>query len=357
MSIQLQKVQPTISLKSPVFLPQPFQIHLLMKNTLLPYLLLFISCISCKDNVESNIEPILDACGIPQNYGFRDQYPIVSYPVANPNNPDEFAFLQDRFLSACCEQELMVFNIATKELRKVHQGNIANFDWGKQGWILWHDQFTSNLFKIKPSGDSLARIPVDSFPYNFALNLAGDKIIYSFNSPIDFSSQTAISDLNGENLQQQVNYLGYYVIWHLDSILTEVGTSDGISASIVLRDVNKLFEAPDQSVIANLTIPNIGYPSCAYWADERTMVISTEKGTYTVDFPTLSSPTPPVQIWAATCPSVGSTRFTIHRAAKKIITQRFEIEKTSENTPLRTSSFVRMNLDGTGEEVIEIPGF
>jgi hypothetical protein len=324
-----------------------------MKNSFLLCLLMLAICLGCKQDEPNILQPEIDGCGISSFASVNDQYPIISSPVFNPNNPDEFAFLRDKYFAVCCEQDLMVYNMATKELKKIFQGNIGTLDWSKKDWLLFNDLFFGGIRKIKPTGDSLAL--VDSFSYAFSLNLAGDQFVYDYYNQADFTTYHRLATLEGEVLKQHSNGLGYYYIWHNDSLLTTLG-SDGINAFLSFYSINNYFDVPDTAPFSYANISNIGYVTQYDWMDENTMAFSTEKGIYTVYFPDINSVTTPTQIWKADCPRVGSVRFTVQREAKKLIVQRYEMEKAGETQYIRNGHFVRMNFDGSGEEVIEIPG-
>ncbi len=84
-----------------------------------------------EDDQAPNFE--LDGCGMPTNMSFIEKYPVTTNLTFNPNNPDEFAFLKDKFFSICCQQELVIHNMATKETRTIYEGNIISFEWSKLG--------------------------------------------------------------------------------------------------------------------------------------------------------------------------------------------------------------------------------
>ncbi len=310
-------------------------------------------CLGCKQDEPNVLQPEIDGCGISNIASVNDQYPIISSPVFNPNNPDEFAFLRDKYFAVCCELDLMVYNLATKELKKIFQGNIGMLEWSRQDWLLFNDPSFGGIRKIKPTGDSLSL--VDSFSYSFALNLTGDQLVFDYFSQSDLTTYHRLANLDGVILNQQLFSLGYYYLWHHDSLLTTMGL-DGNNAFLSFYPINNYFDVPNAPPISYSSISNIGYVTQYDWIDENTMAFSSEKGIYTVYFSDINSVVTPTQIWKADCQRVGNVRFTVQRGAKKLIAQRYEIEKVGETQYVRNGQFVRMNYDGSDEEVIEIPG-
>ncbi len=324
-----------------------------MKKSFFFYLLTLALCFSCKEDDPDILNTETDGCGISNFAAVFDQYPIISSPVANPNNPEEFAFLRDKYFSICCDQDLMVYNMATKELKKVFQGNIGSLEWSKQGWLFFNEIINGGIYKIKPNGDSLMLI--DSFGYAFSLSFEGDLLFSDYYNSTDFTAYHNLRSLDGTLLKQRPIGFSSNFLWHHDSLLTVINL-DGTNANLSFYPLGKYFDEPDGLPISSATISNIGYVTQFDWVDENTMIFSSEKGIYTVYFPNINSVVAPTQILKADCPRTGSVRFTLQRESNKLIAQRYTTIKESENQYLRKSSFVRTNFDGTDEEAIEILG-
>jgi hypothetical protein len=329
-----------------------------MKNSFLLCLLMLAICLGCKKEDSGNDE-ILYGCDVPLLSEIHDQYPIFSSLVANPTNPDEFILLRDKFFFDCCEQELLLVNIATKELKKIYQGTISNVEWNDKDWILFMNTTTNTILKIRPTGDSLLLIMTGFLQTSpFSSSLEGDRFFSTYNPPLESTPQHGINKINGDLLAHvpYVEGLAGGFLWHHDSILTGFNISNA-GWHLNFYSVNKFFETPEQALVSTSIISNIvARPEHSDWADETTLVVSTVKGLYTVDMSDVYHPAKPILIWDAGCIDAGNVGFTVQRAEKKLIVQRYFFKKNAEKDYTRQMHFVRMNLDGTNEEVIEIPG-
>ena len=306
---------------------------------------------SCRDD-DGNTSP----CELAESNNVVDEPPQTIALSVNPNNPDEVAILI-RDNSTCCDQELVIFNLSTKETRKIYNGRPIEIDWGAKDWILFLTQeggLDYRIYKIRPSGDSLSLLQSDSIPTHISWNKIGDQFLYT-SSPIQSNNYTfTIANTDGTTLKYTENPSIFDLEWHHDSYMTTAFHHSEIFYSIKIYDNELFFNASTNSKIAELDIPSIGFGRQADWLDDQTMIISASSGFYTVDFSDLANPGELTLIRTNDCPSINPPWFTVHRATKKVIAQYFELEKVG-NKVVRHTKLMRMNEDGSGVEIFEVP--
>lgn len=339
-----------------------------MKN-LIAICVCFIFFFSCKKEKESPVTsptspppsttPTIDSCSEYAMYKYLKltQSPTISYPMANPNNPDEFAFLVYDMASDCCGGNLMVFNLGTKELRRIIQKNISTYEWGNQDWIIFQEYPSYTAFKIRPSGNELTPIFENTIiPGFISFNSYGDKFIHTYCPPSpSIICGLGVLNLNGEILKMLKFSPGGEIVWHKDSILTEVSGRYHDQVSFALHNINNFSDDPFSSVVAITSITNAEGLTYFDWIDDTTMLFSSPKGLFTVDFSNFENPAKPVQIWEQGCMNTLSTMFAIVKDTKKIITIKNDFDITSDSTVSVFNHLVIMNFDGTDLETIEIP--
>ncbi len=332
-------------------------------------LLLFLT-LGCDKDDQTPVVP-LDGCGLPTDVGFIEKYPTTTNLIFNPNNSDEFAFLKDRYFSVCCQQELVIYNMATKEVKTIYNGSISSFEWSKQGKIIWQDPFTRFLYSMDTVGGNIFQLPLDTItsgaivsdslslerqPYIYTLSPDGRRIFYDY-SGIAGGRYVAIADLNGRRLEQQQTLAFYYVSrWQQDDLLTSLVYYDNY-INFEFFDLEEVFAVPNQSAASAVSTANLGYITSMDWVDDRTLILSAEKGIYTVHLPNNLFGNATVNlIEEAMCPAEGYIRFAIDRQRKKLLVQRFEPEYKGGNFGVKNPHYYLMNFDGTDKQTIEIPG-
>ncbi len=326
-----------------------------MKNLML-IALLVSTLLSCKKDKDEDAL-VSTTCEEDSMSVTHFQYPLVSYLTGNPNNSDEIAFLRDKFASTCCKQEIVVYNMSTKTIKSIYEGTLTAFDWGKNGWIIFNDEDGQQVFKILPTGDSLTQVTTYGHNGYPKWNRQGTAFICNYSSPTYDSSGIRIYSENGELMNDDLYWISYFT-WHHDSlIVTPSQDFDMQNATInlsVLRDAQPSL-IPFRYIIY-LNQPGIVH-SCE-WIDDNRMAVTLDKGLYIINF---SSPNPPyiesnIQLVEETCVSTGYNGVTVDRFSNKLLLERYWLETNAFDQVIRHTHFVRMNFDGTNEEIIEIPG-
>jgi hypothetical protein len=260
--------------------------------------------------------------------------------------------------------ELLVFNLANGQVRKIYTGQISEIDWGAKDWILFLTKNSGSLdrriYKIRPSGDSLTLFQSDSLLIShISWNKAGDKFIYVSSSPSPSSDYypLTMADVEGNTLKQSFDHSSFDLEWHHEPYMTQAFHYYESSFSINIYDHERLFDDPNNSKITEFNISSFdfGFGRQIDWLDDQTMLVSLTTGLYSIALSDLSNPGEPVLIMANECPQhAGISNFTVHRASKKVIALYTELEKVGEEV-VRNYKILRMNGDGSGVEFFEIP--
>lgn len=168
---------------------------------LLVSLLLFL--VSCKkDTTISNVLPLEmgDTCLLnndtSQSPYYKSSNDNWQFPVFNPNNNNEFAYVREVGLR---KSKLMVYNIVTKKSKELVtiQNPWGYLDWSVKGWIIFM-AYNRTLWKIKEDGTGLQQLVSNYISTYARFNKTGEKII--FNGQDAASSNTFIIDEQGNYL-------------------------------------------------------------------------------------------------------------------------------------------------------------
>jgi hypothetical protein len=115
----------------------------------------------------------------------RDKY-AYSYPVFNPNNPCEIAYLRS-------DGTLWKFSFSTGEAQKLADNPSYSPDWSSKGWIIFTGT-NKQLWKIKDNGDSLIQLSNEAaFNNDAKWNPDGSLFAYS----LDKAGENRLADENG----------------------------------------------------------------------------------------------------------------------------------------------------------------
>lgn len=238
--------------------------------------------------------------------------------------------------------------------------------------IIWQNPITRFLYSMNIEGDSIFQLPLDTInaggavtdslslerqPNIYTLSPDGKRIFYDYYDASGGGRYVAIADLNGRKLMQQLSWAFYSISrWQQDDVLTSLAYYDDY-IRFEFFDLDQVFEVPDQLSASSVSIPNLGNVVHMDWADDRTLVLSSEKGIYTAYLHSNLSGSATVNLlMEARCPAEGFMRFGIDRQHQKLLVQRFMPEETEINPGTKTSQYILMNLDGSDKEIIEIPG-
>ncbi len=97
------------------------------------------------------------------NIGFTSVYDSIVYRLkgVNPLNPYEMAYSKIHVAGLGNWAELWTINLSTGEQSLLLQNDVPSLDWGKNGWLVFHqydDAAGFNIYKIKANGDSMTRL-------------------------------------------------------------------------------------------------------------------------------------------------------------------------------------------------------
>ncbi len=325
-----------------------------MKNPLLLGLLL-CALLGCKKDKDDDTV-ITVSCPEDLMKVIRVQYPLLSNLTANPNNPDQIAFLLDKYAPTCCKQEIVVYDINTKILNFIYEGSLVAFDWGKNGWMLFEDKDKQQVFKILPTGDSLTQITTYGYNNNPKWNWEASAFICNYSSPNYDSNKARIYAANGELVENDLFPVDYYT-WHHDSLLVSFGKdinsqSATVKLSVMRYSENRLI--PFRYIIF-LNKPGI-IRSCE-WFDENNIVLTMDKGLYVINISSTNTPyiNFGTRFIEETCINTGYNGVAVDHFSNKLLLERYWFEVEPSKQKRRHTQVVRMNIDGTGKEVIDIP--
>ncbi|MFK8104556.1 MAG: TolB family protein [Saprospiraceae bacterium] len=177
-----------------------------MKNVKLPYLLFFLIFIAiftnCNKEEITNPIPTLacdqglaryatdatnDNWEIDCSNCLIDCYEIYSdvirydyyYPVFNPKNNNEIAYLRFDNTTWGLAHDLWIFNFCTGEQKKIADNAAHSLSWSDKGWLLFGG-VNQQLWKVKTNGDSLTQLTFSGDYNRFPKwNPSGDKYLYN----------------------------------------------------------------------------------------------------------------------------------------------------------------------------------
>lgn len=120
-----------------------------------------ISCLffACRKDVSVVTPKVTTDC--PPDTNTRCSWVVTSYrvgpvqrtsPVCNPNNPDEFLYIENK--------EIILYNTLTKSKTTIFSSPapVYNVKWARNNWIIFVDFRDLHLYKIRPNGSDLTVI-------------------------------------------------------------------------------------------------------------------------------------------------------------------------------------------------------
>jgi len=161
--------------------------------------LMFYSCkkdVPLKEETYVDCNPILPCNKVTIGGGHKlvGYTNFVGIPHFNPNNDNEFSFLERTDSSLLA---LYTFDLISKEKKLLHTSKIwYSPQWGKNDWILF-GQNDANIYKIKSNGDSLTQLTNLGNLHHPIWNQYGNKFL-AFTSASNMYS--LIFDMNGSLL-------------------------------------------------------------------------------------------------------------------------------------------------------------
>lgn len=263
--------------------------------------------------------------------------PYVEFPRWNPNNPEEFMFVEVR---STFQEKLWKYNLSTHSLDLLFEGNLLySPEWGKSGWITLNIGWPANIYKIKANGDSLTQLTSDGQNFGGEWNYSGDTIVYyhAFND-------TRIMLSDGTYIQHLPNGGGYITnnsSWRHPHYLAT--SSEGL---YVFNPYNGI---PIQ-LISDTTTG--GYYRTSFVNDLDHIAWVWDTGLYTTRISTHET-----VLIEETCSSDCYRSVDCNPVNNKLLLSKskFTPDDPVQHAMKVETSIVIMNLDGTGKQVVEIP--
>ncbi len=83
--------------------------------------------LACNDD-DGDKSQIADPCLIDSTFERRPKYPIIKFPVANPNNPDEFAFIEETSFYLGDDKSIIILNFRAFPFAEKAKGYAIRFN-------------------------------------------------------------------------------------------------------------------------------------------------------------------------------------------------------------------------------------
>lgn len=293
---------------------------------------------SCLDTVST---PKCDCVELPRIEGPSVGYEFYTHdsasfsrPFPNPNNADEFLFVHHSRLDI-----LYTYNVKSKLKKKLLEGRILFVPkWGKKDWILVTRE-DEKIWKIKSNGDSLRLLSSTAANYVPEWNQTCDKIIFykESNNPYSYIMNEQGSLMDSVLFKAQVGG-----DWnHSSGFFIQQGFV--ANGNIYMTDV------VNKKPIVEIPVDN-GDPLGVTWINNQKIFAATMNGLYLVDVPQKAS-----QKLKCAC---GTKYYLFPRyweKRNKIIAERVTLTRLQRHDVKVEQYIVMMNIDGTQEEIIDIP--
>lgn len=298
---------------------------------------LFITC--NKDNRHPGCNQIPDNH---DPFGWQMAYDslYITYPDFNPENADEFLFVQ-RISGSSRNSRLYLFNLKTKTLRLVFEGEIIYRPrFGKNSWILLNLS-DKNIYKIKSSGEELTKLTDDGYCFYPHWNQDYSKIGYS-NNIIQYG---IIMDLEGNKLDTLPNRYRWDELstWLSgDRIVTT--TCDGVNIYDVAADTFfTIFKFSKAPVGCGLGIAILNDANKVIWSHSDGIYQTTIDGQSTIKL-------------FSSCNSLVFAHASYSKLSNKILWQKVEyIADLARSSLYVKASIVMTDPEIKSMEVVEIP--
>lgn len=263
--------------------------------------------------------------------------PYIESPRWNPNNPEEFMFVEHR---SPVLSKLWKYNLSTHDLVPLFEGNLLYVpEWGKTGWITLNIGWPANIYKIKANGDSLTQLTTDGQNFGGEWNYTGDTIVY-----YHADNDTRIMLPDGTYIQHLPNGGGY-----IENISSWRHPHYLATSSEGLYIFNPYNGIPIQ-LISDTTTG--GYYRTSFVNDLDRIAWVWDSGLYTTRISTHE--TVPIE---ATCSSNCYRSVDCNPVNNKLLLSmsKFTPDSPAQNALRVETSIVIMNLNGTDKQVVNIP--
>lgn len=301
------------------------------------YLIIVIIALSSCEKEEPPVEDcptyiegwdnIFQSTFIYRQYDFRA-------PVFNPNNPDEFIYIRYP-VGAIYDYELRKHKISTGEDNWIANINYCGkkISWAISDWLIFN-QTLYDVWKIKGDGSGLVKLTNGGINMNPLWNTDGSQFVYTSNdltiladysgTSIDTLPVSGVFGWSGSGLSYISNYMGEPT-FGIFNLTTQSSTQYPLVDAWALEDAILLPDGVSMLASYNKNIWRINI------ATGEVIVIKNKCGDkYSYNSLTLSS-------------------------NNKILVERTEALMVDSFTYKINNDIVLMNIDGSNEQVIELP--
>lgn len=287
----------------------------------------------------------------------------LAWPVANPNNPNEFACL--------IGNRLVRHNLENGETTLLVEGldRMISPDWGSRGWLTFSAQW--RIWVVREDGSDLRQVSFNKRDLYPKFYPDGEHIVYTrngehsgndyyLNPSLLFQCVMMVIDVEGNEVDSLCPDNGKYTFgwdascWGFDPTILYYAGIENADRSSDIRIGVKVFDTKTY-----LSLPYVFeidaqkhvsiYELSIHPKDGR-IYYRTEKGIYCFD-----PESGKIDQFRVSCPSEFYDGFTITEDAKYIIAVRVEAEIDKSQCQITYKrKLVRMKIDGSDEEVIEV---
>ncbi len=288
-----------------------------------------------------------------------DMIPLMNYyytyPVFNPNNPLEIAYIRRDIESNLCNQQIWTFNLCTGKKHKIADNACFFLDWSVKGWLVYTGTGT-NIFKVKSNGDSLIQLTnAPGLHQEPRWNGMGNKIVYkNWN---DGNTTIFLADENGKTLNSissseftvaGLNWKDEKITgmsWiNIDEDLVGIGEIDFSQKLFIPFDAIYLYDFPS-------SLYHAGWPSFSTYIGEMNSLFYGSNHNFIVYNVDTKSRT----IIATGADNRQYDNAAISPDGNTVLYERIDRNKIDDCTMEYTERLFLMDIDGSNERVIEIP--
>lgn len=305
-----------------------------------------------KDHPDGVEAPTCDCIPTPptpmQGWNFQVPEHVVNGPRFNPNDGDEFIFME-RPHGSQTEFNLRRYRISTGLMSQVLTGdNLVNMsfpaDWGSNGWILLNltSSQGQNIFKVKATGDSLSQLTFSSS--NFSPIWSPSCTHYGYNYTGVPGGQVLVDAHSGNSDTLLSVPLNGTSCWFEQDLVASVGFSGVFIDDLVTDQTIQVCAMP--SDLYDFAAPT----GIAMLPGDQTILWMHTGGLYRTDRASGSTE----QLFC-TCNSQYFVGLDYSPQTNKLLTTRITRTPMNDQDLLIETDIVLMNPDGTGQQVLNLP--
>jgi hypothetical protein len=273
------------------------------------------------------------------NFSVFDQYILdtnyLTSPQFNPNNDNEIVFIEWTSTS----KKLYKFNLITSQKTLIFEGNISgsHISWGKNDWILF-SLMDYQIWKIKSDGTQLTKVTSNGSWFHPEWNIDGELFITYHgyvNSNIYYSGK--IWNSSGL-IVDSFNWSPIIGDWNSD-----------IGYGCVCDSRISVIDPFIDNYISDFNSNSTNYFSFNWISDDEALITSVD-GIHKYNIITKK-----LENIKCSCNSRIYSGGTVNSHRTKIIYSLSILSRLDGSTILDKSMLVTIDVDGTNEELIEIP--